>query len=56
MRGSLQRADLRGADLRGANLYQVDMARVYADQKTQLNDTFTRKVRIYPKRVRPHES
>jgi uncharacterized protein YjbI with pentapeptide repeats len=56
MHGSLQRADLRGADLRGANLYQVDMARVYADQRTQLGDTFTRKVRIYPKRVRPHES
>jgi uncharacterized protein YjbI with pentapeptide repeats len=56
MNGSLQRADIRGADLRGANLFQVDMARVQANPHTQLGDTFSRKVRIYPKRVAPHES
>jgi len=56
MNGSLQRADIRGADLRGANLYQVDMARVHTNPRTQLGDTFARKVRIYPKRVATHES
>lgn len=56
MKGSLQRADIRGADLRGSNLYQVDMARVYANQYTQLGDTFTKKIRIYPRRVAPNEA
>jgi uncharacterized protein YjbI with pentapeptide repeats len=48
---SLQRADIRGADLRGANMFQVDLARVWADTKTNLADANTKKVRIYPRRI-----
>lgn len=51
MNASFQRADIRGADLRGANLFQADLARVHADQGTQLADALSTKVRIYPRRA-----
>jgi uncharacterized protein YjbI with pentapeptide repeats len=47
-----QRSDIRGADLRGANLFQCDIARVHADTRTQFDDAFMKKVRIYPLRVK----
>lgn len=51
MNGSFQKADIRGVDLRGANLFQVDLARVRTDSSTNLTDAFTKKVRIYPRRI-----
>jgi uncharacterized protein YjbI with pentapeptide repeats len=51
MNATFQRANICGADLRGANLYQVDLARVHADTKTQLQDALSKKVRIYPRRI-----
>lgn len=51
MNGSFQKADIRGVDLRGANLFQVDLARVRTDSRTNLTDALTKKVRIYPRRI-----
>jgi len=51
MNGSFQKADIRGVDLRGANLFQVDLARVRADSRTNLTDALTKKVRVYPRRI-----
>jgi uncharacterized protein YjbI with pentapeptide repeats len=51
MNGSFQKADIRGADLRGANLFQVDLARVRTDTRTNLTDALTKKVRVYPRRI-----
>jgi uncharacterized protein YjbI with pentapeptide repeats len=44
----LQKADLRSADLRGANLYAADMALVRGDERTNVTDAITLKVRSLP--------
>jgi uncharacterized protein YjbI with pentapeptide repeats len=51
MNASLQRANICGTDLRGANLFQVDLARVHADGRTNLTGALTKKVRLYPRKV-----
>jgi uncharacterized protein YjbI with pentapeptide repeats len=50
MNAIMQKADIRGADLRCANLYQVDLARVHADRRTNFQDANMKKVRVYPMR------
>jgi uncharacterized protein YjbI with pentapeptide repeats len=54
MNAIFQRSDIRGADFRGANLFQADIARVHTDPRTQLTETFTKKIRIYPRRQTEH--
>jgi uncharacterized protein YjbI with pentapeptide repeats len=53
MNAVLQNADLRGADLRGTNLFQADLARVWTDDRTNVQDTNRKKARLLPERATP---
>ncbi|XXT23207.1 DUF2169 domain-containing protein [Sorangium sp. So ce429] len=44
----LSKAVVCGADLRGANLYQADMSMARGDERTQLKDAITVRMRIKP--------